>query len=146
MHDFIAVKFFASSSSPSAKKDFCNGINYFLWMKSFCSPGICEERNRELNKHLCATEGTFRCLRFQFFESNVYRTGCIADLLAMKYRRLIADIEINWKISFALKTILLCMEFVWVLPCMHGRQWSRNEISADISISAKCWNTNIFYS
>lgn len=47
-----------------------------------------EERNRETNEHLCATEGTFFCSRFQFqTEKSVYRTNFINKILAVKYRR-----------------------------------------------------------
>lgn len=64
-----------------------------------------------------------RFSRFQFQESeekqakNVYRTGFINELLAMKYRRPIANHELNWKLKivFSLRqvpsAILLCREF-----------------------------------
>lgn len=91
---------------------------FFMNEKIFFA-GICEEGNREPNKHLCATEGTFRWLRFQFFKLNVYRTGCIADSYWTTIF-LIAEIEINWKISSALKTILLCMEFAMLTTVVEG--------------------------
>lgn len=60
-----------------------------------------EERNRELNKHLCATEGTFSLLSLPIsneIKKNVYRTNFINELLAVKYRRQIANhFVIHWK-------------------------------------------------
>ena len=87
--------------------------------------------------------------------TNVYRTGFINELLAMKYRRPIANHELNWKLKivFSLRqvssAILLCMEFHWVLPCFTNRRQNAHIKLQTFLIffffHAKCWNTNIFY-
>lgn len=97
-------------------------INYFLWMNFAGIAG--EARNRELNKHLCATE---RHVFLSVVASNfkwrrkaqmLYRTTFINELLAMKYRRLIANWKLKTVFPLALdkfsEAVLLCMEFRWV--------------------------------
>lgn len=110
MHDLFILRAVASHRihSPITKKasNTKSALHQLFFMNEVFF--LLDERNRELNKHLCATEGTFLLLalpissereRVKEKAKNVYRTGFINELLALKYRRPIANHKLNWKLK-----------------------------------------------